>query len=112
MPIIDTDALLPGMVLSKNINDSSGRLLLHAHTVLTDKHVRILRTWGVYQVDITSISGAETPDPTNHEEITLSAQAKLDSIFSAANLDHSAMQAIYQLALNRITQRRGGVKTS
>lgn len=98
MPLIDVDQILPGMVLSKNVNDTSGRLLLQAHTTLNEKHIRVLRSWGIYQITV-----AGTSHPSSSESIAkpscATVQQQIDSAFSATNRDHPAMQAIYDLAL-------------
>lgn len=98
MPLIDVDQILPGMVLSKNVNDTSGRLLLQAHTTLNEKHIRILRTWGVYQISVVGAEQAQASEAATRPTI-VSIQQTIDQLFSSANREHPAMQAIYQLAL-------------
>lgn len=50
--------LQPGQRLQKTIYDTDGRLLLSAGTVLTDRHLQLMREWGLDRVPVTG----EWPD--------------------------------------------------
>ena len=41
-----------GMELSSDVRDKNGRHLISSGTVLTDKHVRALKIWGIHRVDV------------------------------------------------------------
>ncbi|HIJ95146.1 MAG TPA: hypothetical protein HPP94_05325 [Desulfuromonadales bacterium] len=58
MAQISIDDLAAGMVLKSVVNDRNGRLLLPADTELSDKHLKIFRTWGVTSADIDGVDGA------------------------------------------------------
>lgn len=106
MPVIDINTIKPGMVLRTDVTDNSGRLLLLAHTAITEKHLQVMRTWGVYQVDIATREESEPACATViQEEQLTSAKLIADEQFHMANLDHPAMQIIYQLALERLGQQ-------
>ena len=59
MPLIEVADASPGMVLSADVHDPHGRLVMRAGTELTDRHVHALRTWGVPQVEV---AGDEAED--------------------------------------------------
>lgn len=106
MPVIDINAIKPGMVLRTDVTDNSGRLLLLAHTAITEKHLQVMRTWGVYHIDIaTGDDAARASGTIVQEEQLTSAKRIVDEQFHMANLDHPAMQIIYQLALERLGQQ-------
>lgn len=52
MAIIPIDRLEAGMKLKSNVCDRSGRLLMPADAELTDKQLKIFRTWGITEADI------------------------------------------------------------
>lgn len=49
---VNVDDLKCGMVLATDLKDSRGRFLLGQGTVIADKHLRIMKMWGVTGVDI------------------------------------------------------------
>ncbi|MGK9368666.1 hypothetical protein ACSSWA_07180 [Melioribacter sp. Ez-97] len=50
--IISIDEIKNGMVLAEDIKNRYGQLLIAAETVLNEKHVRLLKTWGVSVISI------------------------------------------------------------
>ncbi len=52
MAKINADYLQQGMVLNGDVHDLNGRLMLRAGTALTEKHLHILKTWGITEADI------------------------------------------------------------
>ena len=50
--IAPTAELRAGMTLAAPVHDRSGRLLIPAGMTLQDKHLRVLRAWGVSEVRI------------------------------------------------------------
>lgn len=52
MGLIHLDAVQPGMVLAADVIAAPDRLLLGAGLALTDKHLRILRLWGISEVEV------------------------------------------------------------
>jgi len=60
MAIVPIDNLTAGMLLKSDVCDRSGRMLLPAGGELTDRHLKIFRTWGVLEADIESGENLET----------------------------------------------------
>jgi hypothetical protein len=56
---VHTDNLSPGKILAADVRDRSGRLLLGAGTELSERHLNILRTWGVVEVEIAGSEDGE-----------------------------------------------------
>ena len=52
MPTLVTEDLAPGMVLDQDVKDRSGRLLVRSGSELTERSLRVLRTWGVVEVRV------------------------------------------------------------
>ncbi|MCP4154912.1 MAG: HDOD domain-containing protein [bacterium] len=55
MGFITVDNLKNGMKLAGDLKNTRGRFLLSQGTVLEEKHIRIIKTWGVTEVDIEGI---------------------------------------------------------
>lgn len=63
MGLMNVDQLMPGMVLEKNLLAFNGRFLLPRGAVLTEGHIRTMKTWGVVEAEI------EGEDATGTAEI-------------------------------------------
>ena len=102
MPRIATDKLLPGMVLSADVKDLSGRMLLKSGTAIEGRHLKVLRTWGVLAVEIAGEGGDESQqDEVSLRQLPASLQADIEAEagrrFAGVDASHPVMQALLEL---------------
>lgn len=50
--LITVNALAEGMVLANDLHAPNGRMILAKGAVVKDTHVRMLKVWGVSEVDV------------------------------------------------------------
>jgi hypothetical protein len=88
------------MVLAENAVDRNGRVLLKAGTELTEKHLKVFKTWGLTEANIEGISRedvvdsvAEQVDPQLLEEV----DQRLRVLFQHVDLEHPAMAELFRL---------------
>lgn len=94
------------MVLTADVHDRSGRLLLGAGVELQPKHLVIFRTWGVSEVSVDS----DCPDRTSvtafddiAPDVVAAMEESLKPRFCHADLSHPAIRELLRLsALYRI----------
>ncbi len=102
MAKIATDNLLPGMVLAADVRDRSGRLLLKDGTELTERHLYILRTWGVVEAEV---AGAEEDEgsPVDTEAFDPERWAILEEeitpFFRLADLSHPVIRELLRIRI-------------
>jgi hypothetical protein len=99
-----TDNLLPGMILGADVRDRSGRLLLGSGTELSERHLFILRTWGVVEVEIAGAeeevddqNSAETIDPS----LWAAIERKIAPLFTHADINHPAIKELMRMRILR-----------
>ncbi|HNR31620.1 MAG TPA: HDOD domain-containing protein [Candidatus Hydrogenedentes bacterium] len=73
MAIIVRNDLRPGMTLAQDVADRHGRLLLGTGTILEDKHIRMLKLWGIPSIKVMDDAPPDGKTPT----------AKPDSVVGA-----------------------------
>lgn len=115
--MIDTKRTIPadqadaGSVLAEDVRDRSGRLLLSAGIPLKDKHLRVLKTWGVTQVAIWHDAPASATDdrlpstatpPLIDEKTYRQAEAVMQNAFRHCDLKQAVMQTLFELATRRL----------
>ena len=102
MALLDIDSLTPGMKIGKDVIETSGQVLLRIGTEITEKHLRVLRSWGVQQVEI------EGPKPPDAEANLLSratpamlaeAQTLVDEHFLHTDAAHPAIAELRRLSI-------------
>lgn len=93
----------PGMRLAKDVYDPHGTVLLRAGILISERHIRALTSWGIHEVTI-----APDGDPAHTQPPPVAAEirARLDTQFSLSNRDHPAVQALYDICLERALGRR------
>ena len=100
MGYIAVENLEQGMVLDEDIHDINTRLLLSKGQKIAQKHIRILKIWGVMGVSVVGRpknKAAETPamDDENVERV----KDAINLVFQNADLNHSVLREIYKTSL-------------
>ncbi len=103
MGLLRVDELEVGMTLADDLHGSNGRLLLPKGSVLEDKHLRIMKIWGVNEV---RVDGVEPESLTSSldamdEELRRRSREYADTLFQFCDLDHPAVHELYRLAVMR-----------
>ena len=111
MGYIAVENLEQGMVLDEDIHDINTRLLLSKGQKIAQKHIRILKIWGVMGVSVVGSpknKAAETPamDDENVERV----KDAINLVFQNADLNHSVLREIYKTSLiHRLKDTFGSV---
>jgi len=107
MTHISLKDLQPGMVLAGDAVATGDRLLLRAGSELTEAHLRTLRMWGVFDVDVQGvtrediIAGAAGPlDPATRDAIEL----RIDTLFGRAHRTHPLIDELVHLVRLRLVR--------
>ncbi len=90
MALIYVDDLQAGMVLASDLQTPKGRFILAAGAALQPEHLKILKSWGVYEADI--------------EESSLSEEYHKQQEQSAAFVDLAEGYLLRRLVLNDLEQ--------
>ena len=100
MGCISVDALENGMVLSEDVFDINARLLLSKGQQITTKHIRILKVWGVIDVNVVGNKGQkDREDAPVDPEIIETVKASTQEIFKNIDLEHPAIEEIFKLSV-------------
>jgi HD-like signal output (HDOD) protein len=100
MGYIAVDNLEQGMIVSEDVRDINTRLLLSKGQKIVPKHIRILKIWGVTEVNIVGAQPERTVDMlTVDPEKEMRAQATLDMVFKHLNLQNQLLSEIYRTSL-------------
>jgi hypothetical protein len=102
---IRLEAVRPGMVLAGDVTERSGRVLLRRSTEITEKHLDILRKWGVSEVDLQGTTPEEEatsvqPDPAILQE----AESRAGELFRHTDRGHPAVSELFRLCTLRLAQ--------
>ena len=99
------DDVTPGMQLAKDVQDPNGHVLIRAGVRMTERHLKACRSWGILDV---AVQLAEEPEPGAASDPSALAdmRALLDQQFSLSNRDHPAIQALYDICLQRAVENR------
>jgi hypothetical protein len=105
MLVLGLDKLQPGMRLAEPAYNFQGVLLLDAGSELSDKNIRILKSWGVARVSIDGKSEDKKGMAADSEDEIISGIKKgLQQKFSDV-LDDPVMEEIMRVA-GKILQKR------
>lgn len=84
------------MVLGLDVKDLSGRMLLKSGTEIAERHLKILRTWGVTGVEVESdediaVSDLDIQSGDLSPEITTAIEREIEERFVGVDLSHPVM---------------------
>lgn len=102
--------LIGGMTFAQDVVDTQGRTLIARGTDVTQKHIRILKTWGIEHVLVTppeTPPDSTTSDGNAETVFRQELQQMLDQRFALADREHPAVNAIYNICLQHALKRIG-----
>ena len=100
MSIVNTDDLREDMVLSDDVRDISGRLLLQKGQKIILNHINIMKKWGVTEVRVVDNSLVkQIPGPHTDQKDTEQIEQEIKPLFKYADLDHPAIMELFRLAV-------------
>ena len=109
--MVPVDKLVPGMELAADLLNLNKVLLLGKGTVLTERHLRILKTWGAESVNVVGGQPAEG-EATDQKlrldfapEILREAESKVNRRFQHITATTGDVLALRELAVRRTAQR-------
>ncbi len=59
MILVDVQSLKTGRILAADVKNSHGQLLIKKGVEVTDRHVRVLKSWGVVDVQVEGLGEGE-----------------------------------------------------
>ena len=100
--------VIPGMEVARDVNGQNGRLLAPRGLALAEEHIRVMRAFGVQNVDI--VSDEPGLDPETEEAAALAVAEKaclgrLRSRFMAFNLASPFGETLWHLTASRCAVR-------
>ena len=111
MPIFQSQDLKSGMILAREVQNHSGRILLPEGTVLTEKHILNLKAWGITEADIQGEDAGfdSTPEAVKIDPQKMArAKKEVGALFCLSNQDHPAIIEFMRLSsLNRVKKMPG-----
>jgi len=105
---VSIDKLQEGMVLSGDLLNLNDELLLAAGTVLTGRHLRILKTWGVRTVPVVGAdeSSEEVAGrPVHSAALLAAAEARVHRRLKHVPVGNPVFDQIRALAVQRTADR-------
>ncbi len=104
MPKIKLDALREGMLVTADVKNLDDMLLIPAGCTLSQKHIEILHSWGVADVEVdTAGQGDESSDPLLRlpPETADKLAKDLKALFWRFDADDPVQQEVYSIVLRR-----------
>ncbi|MBM3882614.1 MAG: hypothetical protein FJ387_23315 [Verrucomicrobia bacterium] len=111
MPHIKAEQLQEGMVALGDVKNIDQMLLIPAGTVLTARHLNILRAWGVSEVEVVAGEGVPEPvDPmaTLPPEVLAQLGEDLRARFFDWDDANLASVEVFRLMVQRQARRQSG----
>lgn len=110
MARITMENLVSGMRLNKPVCSPHGVLLLKAGEILTEKHLKILKSWGFCEADVVLEPGGEASGASEvalSPEVMNAAQGEINHRFRRARPDSDPVMAeILRVIAVRLVERQ------
>lgn len=104
---LTTDQLEEGMLVAGNVLDINRRLLIPKGDRIEKRHIRVLKIWGIQEVEIIGEedevpAGALTPEDALDE-----ARKALIRVFENVDVNHPALMEIYRISVRHRAEQTG-----
>jgi len=107
MTVVRINELQVGMEVAEPVKSNQGVTLIPRSVVLAEKHLKILKAWGITEVTVIEADGDETVSDDDgienlvDKEATEDVQKYVDSLFQKTDKNEPFIQELYRLALER-----------
>lgn len=104
MALISIEEVKAGLVLEKDVKNSHGQILIRAGAELTDRHLTLLRSWGIVEITVKG-AGPSRNDLLELQDITPENFAKAENMlrdkFVCAALSDPVMKELFRHCVAR-----------
>jgi hypothetical protein len=101
MPRIKMDSVIEGMTVAADVKNMDDMLLIPEGCVLTARHINILRTWGISEIQTEGEDQDSTTLVTIAPEVLQKLEKELKALFWEFDPRMPAQKEIFHLALRR-----------
>jgi HD-like signal output (HDOD) protein len=100
MALVPIGQLNLGMTLSEEVKDMNGRLLIAKGVTVESRHIRVLKMWGVAEVNVNEADTEpeEAQSGVNTEQMDRAAR-EIIRVFADLDLKHPAIKEIVKLSI-------------
>ena len=107
MGVINIEDIRPGMILAESVKDRRGRVLLGEGSGITERHLKILRMWGITEADIQGVEREQVVAQAVAEldaSLLQAAEARAQQLFQHTDREHPAIRELFRLCSVRIAR--------
>ncbi len=108
---VPVQLLKSGRILAADAKNAHGQLLIRKGMEVTDRHLRVLKSWGVGEVQVEGDSAGEAEEsPVEHFSPEIIEQARTEVLgrMRHNSLEHPAIDELVRLGVQRSARRLSG----
>ena len=105
---VNVDNLKKGMIIAEDLKDSRGRFLFRNGEVIEEKHIRIMKIWGITSVNVKGITqkDIEQDELTAFDPVLIEkAKNYVAGLFQNSKKPHDALVELKRLTLLRSVEK-------
>ncbi len=115
MGLVKINQIYPGMTLAEDLRDARGRFLMPGGAALTEKHIKVLKMWGIIEANVKGSVKESMPPPSEPDPLILDrAEKQIIPRFLHAGTDNAVNRELLRIAALKEAvdmQRRPGRRT-
>ena len=99
MGVLSVNDLRDGMVLASEVKNKHGNVLMKKGDILSEKHIMLLKSWGIAEADIEGVDRDQLEKREIEElspELIASVEGELKDLFSDFG-DNPLMEELYRV---------------
>ncbi|KJS29830.1 MAG: hypothetical protein VR64_18635 [Desulfatitalea sp. BRH_c12] len=102
MGLVALDQLQEGVILSEDVRDINGRLMLSKGQQITANHIRIFRIWGIPEIPVDAPQRSTPADHASQKntEKLLKTEHTVKKIFQNIDTHHPGIAALFKAAVD------------
>lgn len=101
---VPVQSLKPGRILAADAKNAHGQLLIRKGMEVTDRHMRVLKSWGVVEVQIEGDPTDAADEMVTEQyspEILERARVEVMERMSHNSIEHPAIDELVRICVNR-----------
>jgi len=106
---IHIEDLQEGMVVKGEVRDPRGRVILEANSVLTFRHIKTFKSWGITAVEVCDVGGSVDPIKEKKNDLPEALKEEMSQLFRYSNPKSEMVRELFRLCVKRkLNQKKEG----
>ncbi len=104
MPLLEIQNVIPGMMTEDPVRNAKGQILIAKGSVLSERHLKILKTWGISSIQVIGSESEHPPEDLDYESV----REHIENRFKLNTSSHPFLDNLKAILMRQLLNEQKG----